>query len=58
MKLRQISLTLENEEVVKIGEITIDISCSPSKRLGLCGECIEQLGNWHASLEKGATVLF
>ena len=30
------------------------ITCSPSKHLGLCGECIEQLSNWHALLEKGA----
>lgn len=32
----------------------VEISSSPSKRLGLCGECIEQLSKWHTLLEKGA----
>lgn len=30
------------------------ITNSPSKRLGLRGECIEQLSKWHSLLEKGA----
>lgn len=30
------------------------ISSSPSKRLGLRGDCIEQLSKWHTLLEKGA----
>ena len=32
----------------------VEISSSPSKRLGLRGECIEQLSKWHTLLEKGA----
>ena len=32
----------------------VQISSSPSKRLGLRGECIEQLSKWHTLLEKGA----
>ena len=31
-----------------------EISSSPSKRLGLRGDCIEQLSKWHSLLEKGA----
>ena len=34
-----------------------EISSSPSKRQGLCWECIEQLSKWHASLEKGGITL-
>lgn len=32
----------------------VQLSSSPSKRLGLRGDCIEQLSKWHALLEKGA----
>ena len=42
------------EELEKAKSIDIHVSCSPSKRLGLRGECIEQLSNWHALLDKGA----
>ena len=32
----------------------MEISSSPSKRLGLRGDCIEQLSKWYNLLEKGA----
>ena len=32
----------------------VEISSSPSKRLELCGECIEQLSKWHTLPKKGA----
>ena len=31
----------------------VEISSSPSKHLGFCGECIEQFSKWHTLLEKG-----
>ena len=35
----------------------VQLSSSPGKRLGLRGDCIEQLGKWHSLLEKGAITL-